>query len=126
MILAIFYLVYKTSLFKIWRLFYSFFNIVHSTFTDISKIKNKDFFNIKLKYLVILVIFIFNFKNISRIENEFKRTDLYKFENFPFFAIPEKNLFLKLSQLGLFYIKLMGIAGTHQLHVLEIFQAKLM
>ena len=72
------------------------------------KIKNKDFFNIKLKYLVILVIFIFNFKNISRIENEFKRTDLYKFENFPFFAIPEKKFISETLSAGFILYKTDG------------------
>ena len=55
------------------------------------KVKTKDFFKEKFKYLVLLIIIIFNLKNINRIEKEFNRTDLYKYDNFPFFAIPEKE-----------------------------------
>ena len=65
------------------------------------KVKNKEFFEKKLKYLVILIIVIFNIKNINRIDKEFKRTDLYKFENFPFFAIPEKKFISEVFPSGL-------------------------
>jgi hypothetical protein len=54
-------------------------------------IKNKDFFKEKFKYLALFIIIIFNLKNITRIDKEFNRTDLYKYDNFPFFAIPEKE-----------------------------------
>ena len=65
------------------------------------KIKNKNFFRKKLKYLVIFIIVIFNLKNINRIDKEFKRTDLYKFDNFPFFAIPEKKFISEVFPSGL-------------------------
>ena len=65
------------------------------------KLKNKDFFEKKLKYLIILIIVLFNLKNINRIDKEFKRTDLYKFDNFPFFAIPEKKFISEVFPSGL-------------------------
>ncbi|MBD1148559.1 hypothetical protein IDH11_01890 [Pelagibacterales bacterium SAG-MED30] len=65
------------------------------------KLKNKDFFEKKLKYLIILIIVLFNLKNINRIDKEFKRTDLYKFDNFPFFAIPEKKFISEAFPSGL-------------------------
>lgn len=48
-------------------------------------------FNYKLKLLLVLTIIIFNIKNISRINSELNRADLYKFDDFPFFAIKEKK-----------------------------------
>ena len=36
----------------------------------------------------IIIIFYFNFSNVLRIKKEFERNDYYKFNNFPFFAIP--------------------------------------
>ena len=42
----------------------------------------------KLIVFFICCFFIFNFKNINRIKNEFKRNDGHKFINFPF---PPKN-----------------------------------
>ena len=55
------------------------------------KIKNREFFQTKFKYFVLIVIIIFNFKNFNRIQKEFERTDLYKYDNFPFFSIPDKE-----------------------------------
>ena len=55
------------------------------------KYKNNNFFEKKIKFLVLFVIIVFNIKNITRIENELKRGDHYKFTNFPFYAIKEKN-----------------------------------
>ena len=55
------------------------------------KLENKQFFDKKLKFIIILVIVAFNFKNITRIDKEFNRNDLFKFNNFPFFALPEKK-----------------------------------
>lgn len=37
------------------------------------------------------MIIVFNFKNITRIEKEIDRDDHYKFNNFPFFALKEKE-----------------------------------
>jgi len=47
--------------------------------------KNK-FFNI-----LIIGLLILNFKNINRINSEFKRNDFYKFKNFPFYNVIEIN-----------------------------------
>ena len=55
------------------------------------KYKNNNFFEKRIKFLVLFVIIVFNIKNITRIENELKRGDHYKFTNFPFYAIKEKN-----------------------------------
>ena len=41
-----------------------------------------------------LIFILFNIKNINRINKEFERGDMYKFDNFPFFSI-EKKIFLK-------------------------------
>ena len=54
------------------------------------KFENKKFFQKKFKFLIIFVIIIFNLKNIDRINNEIQRTDHYKYDNFPFFAIPKR------------------------------------
>ena len=43
--------------------------------------------NKNMTFLIILVVIIFNIKNFNRISNEFKRNDIFKFSNFPFFAI---------------------------------------
>ena len=43
-----------------------------------------------------LAIFYFNLSNVARIKKEFERNDLYKFQNFPFIAIPNYN-FEKLT-----------------------------
>lgn len=40
----------------------------------------------KLYILITVTFLIFNFKNVIRIVNEFKRNDFYKFTNFPFYA----------------------------------------
>ena len=47
----------------------------------------------KLIYMniVFFVIIIFNVKNISRINSEFKRTDMYEYKNFPFFHVEKVN-----------------------------------
>ncbi len=57
----------------------------------ISKFKNRKSFDKQMKFLIIFVILIFNFKNITRIHSELNRGDHYKFSNFPFYAIKEKN-----------------------------------
>lgn len=55
------------------------------------KFVSKNFFQKKFKLLVIIVIILFNFKNIYRINKELNRDDIYKFSNFPFFAIENKD-----------------------------------
>ena len=71
-------------------------------------VKNRNNFRDKFKYFVIFIIIIFNLKNITRIDNEFKRTDLYKFDNFPFFAIPEKKFIYEKTSSGLTIYKTIG------------------
>jgi len=71
-------------------------------------VKNRNNFRDKFKYFVIFIIIIFNLKNITRIDNEFKRTDLYKFDNFPFFAIPEKKFIFEKTSSGLTIYKTIG------------------
>ena len=71
-------------------------------------VKNRNNFRDKFKYFVIFIIIVFNLKNITRIDNEFKRTDLYKFDNFPFFAIPEKKFIFEKTSSGLTIYKTIG------------------
>jgi len=49
------------------------------------------------KYIIvfILLVLIFNFKNIDRIKNEFKREDVHKFTNYPF--PPEKRILSSIN-----------------------------
>ena len=56
-----------------------------------NKIKNRELFLTKFRYFVLIVIIIFNFKNFTRIQKEFERTDIYKYDNFPFYSIPVKE-----------------------------------
>ena len=56
-----------------------------------NKIKNRELFLTKFRYFALIVIIIFNFKNFTRIQEEFERTDIYKYDNFPFFSIPVKE-----------------------------------
>ena len=72
------------------------------------KMKNKSLFDKKLKYLLIFVMLIFNLKNVDRISTEFQRTDLYKFDNFPFFAIPEKEFISEKTSSGLTFYRTNG------------------
>ena len=72
------------------------------------KMKDKNFFNKKLKYLLILIVLIFNVKNISRINDELQRADLYKFDNFPFFAIYDKEFISEKSSSGLVFYRTEG------------------
>ena len=50
---------------------------------------NKIYF--KTKVFILLALVIFNFKNIIRINKELNREDQYKFSNFPFYSVKEKN-----------------------------------
>ena len=106
------------SIFLIWfmkhpSLRYGGYSIVFLTLSipisiAFQKIENKNFFNKKFNYLIILIIILFNLKNINRIDNEFKREDLYKFNNFPFYAIPEKNFISEKFQSGLTIFRTKG------------------
>ena len=69
---------------------------------------NKNFFEKKLKFLILLIVVIFNLKNINRINNEFQRNDIYKFNNFPFFAIEERKYFTETTPSGLIVYKTKG------------------
>ena len=55
------------------------------------KFYDRDNFIQKFKFLIIFVIIIFNIKNITRIEKELTRNDFFKYTNFPYFKIKEKN-----------------------------------
>ena len=52
---------------------------------------DKKLFYKKLKFFIIFVVIIFNLKNFDRIKKEFDRTDLFQFNNFPFFAIKDNQ-----------------------------------
>jgi len=52
---------------------------------------DKDFFYKKLKFFIIFVVIIFNYKNFDRIKDEFNRADMFQFNNFPFFAIKDSQ-----------------------------------
>ena len=72
------------------------------------KAVNKKTFKKNFKYLVILIVVIFNFKNINRINKEFQRTDLYKFDDFPYYAIPEKKFIAEKTSSGLTFYRSPG------------------
>ncbi|MBD1137520.1 hypothetical protein IDH33_01620 [Pelagibacterales bacterium SAG-MED43] len=67
----------------------------------LSKFKDKKFFKKKFNLLILLVVLIFNVKNFTRINDEFQRTDHYKFEQFPFFAIQVKDYSFEKTEAGL-------------------------
>jgi len=69
---------------------------------------NKKTFKKNIKYLVLLIVVIFNFKNINRINKEFQRTDLYKFDDFPYYAIPEKKFIAEKTSSGLTFYRTQG------------------
>jgi hypothetical protein len=54
---------------------------------------NVDFVKIKKisQFIIFFSFFLFLIKNGLRINNEFKRNDNFKYENFPFFSIPHVN-----------------------------------
>ncbi len=62
---------------------------------------NKKSFFKRFNVLIILIVVLFNLKNINRISKEFERNDLYKYKNFPFFAIEQKQFKLKKFNAGL-------------------------
>jgi len=45
----------------------------------------------KTKVFILIAIFIFNFKNLIRITEEFDRKDQYRFTNFPFYKVIKKD-----------------------------------
>ena len=53
----------------------------------ISKFIERDYFDKKFKFFIVFVIIVFNFKNLDRIKNEFDRNDIFKFSNFPYYAV---------------------------------------
>jgi len=73
------------------------------------------FFNLSIKfnkkkfiYLFIFGLLILNFKNINRINNEFSRTDFYKYTNFPFFnEKPIKYDYSKLKKEKFLHIEIL-------------------
>tara|TARA_B100000900_G_scaffold416242_1_gene450477 strand:+ start:164 stop:1849 length:1686 start_codon:yes stop_codon:yes gene_type:complete len=72
-----------------------------------SSIKNKNNFDNKVTFIILLVVVAFNIKNLTRINSEFERNDQYKFSNFPFFAIVNKDFVKKEYDSGL------NIYGAH-------------
>ncbi len=72
------------------------------------KFKSKISFEKNFKILAILIIVFFNTKNFLRINKEFNRTDEFKFNNFPFFAIPEKKVISEKTDSGLIIYKTNG------------------
>jgi len=67
------------------------------------KFEKKKFFHIFIFGLVIL-----NVKNISRIQSEFERIDLYKFKNFPFYNEKIiKNDYSKIKKKNFFHIEIL-------------------
>ena len=45
----------------------------------------------KLVYVIFFVTIVFNVKNITRIQKELNTSDIFKFTNFPYYYIKEKN-----------------------------------
>jgi len=72
------------------------------------KFENKNYFQQKLKYLFVIIVVVFNFKNFTRINSEFQRNDHYRFDNFPFFAISEKEYISEKTDSGLIIYKTKG------------------
>ena len=66
---------------------------------------NNDQKNLIFKYILVFVLVIFNFKNIMRINSEFKRVDKYQYKNFPFFYVEKVDFTIKnIRNDILFYI----------------------
>ena len=72
------------------------------------KFENKNFFDKKFKFVLILTVILFNLKNFTRINDEFERTDHYGFNNFPFFSILEKEYDFEKTASGLVIYKTTG------------------
>ena len=69
---------------------------------------SKESFNKRAIILILLVLVIFNVKNIIRIKDELNREDYYKFNNFPFFSIKKKDYVSKKTTSGLMIYKTDG------------------
>ena len=94
--LKLFFLI-QTVLFLIWFLkhptlryggyaaCFLFFSIPVTFY--LSKFTPRENFFRNVKFLLILIVIIFNLKNIDRINKEFKRVDIYKYDNFPYYKI---------------------------------------
>tara|TARA_B100000959_G_scaffold285116_1_gene358793 strand:- start:4289 stop:5974 length:1686 start_codon:yes stop_codon:yes gene_type:complete len=54
-------------------------------------LNDKIFFHKKFKFFIIFVVIIINLKNFDRIKKEFDRNDIFKFTNFPFYAIKNQD-----------------------------------
>ena len=65
------------------------------------KLKNKNDYLKKFKFLIIFIVLIINIKNFNRIKNEVDREDIYSFKNFPFFSIDKKKFTEKKYETGL-------------------------
>ena len=62
----------------------------------------------KFFHILILGLFILNFKNIKRIHSEFERNDFYKFNNFPFYnELVIKNDYSDVSIEKIFHIEIL-------------------
>jgi hypothetical protein len=67
----------------------------------------------KLNILIVVTFLIFNFKNLFRITDEFKRNDFYKFSNFPFYQ-SETGTFQKYyTSTGHLLYKADGTVGNY-------------
>ena len=60
------------------------------------------YYNKKANYNVIYFYYLFNASNIIRIHKEFNRSDIYKFENFPWYAKPKLKYITESSNNILF------------------------
>ena len=56
-----------------------------------SKKKSKNDIYTKTKVFILFALLFFNIKNIARINFELNREDQYKFTNFPFFSVKDKD-----------------------------------
>tara|TARA_X000000368_G_scaffold334114_1_gene271522 strand:+ start:319 stop:2010 length:1692 start_codon:yes stop_codon:yes gene_type:complete len=65
------------------------------------KLRNKNDYLKKFKFLIIFIILIVNLKNFNRINNEIERSDIYSFKNFPYFSIDKKEFTKKEYETGL-------------------------
>ena len=114
----LFFFIFIITIFLIWflkhpQLRYGGYPIVFLTVSIpvaiiFQKVQNKTLYMKNFKYLILLVFIVFNFKNFNRINKEFKRTDYYKFDNFPFYSIPDKEFIAEKFPSGLTIYKTKG------------------
>ena len=67
----------------------------------------------KLNILIIVTFLIFNFKNLIRIVDEFKRNDFYKFTNFPFYQSETGTFQRYYTSSGQLLYKADGTVGNY-------------